>query len=64
VAGRAEALPRPDASCDFLSMGYALRHITDVAAAFAEFHRVLRPGRPLAGAGDHAAGQGAMGTRS
>jgi len=44
VQGMAEALPRPDASCDFLSMGYALRHIGDVAASFAEFHRVLRPG--------------------
>lgn len=42
--GRAEALPRPDDSSDFLSMGYALRHISDVAAAFAEFHRTLRPG--------------------
>jgi demethylmenaquinone methyltransferase/2-methoxy-6-polyprenyl-1,4-benzoquinol methylase len=40
----AEALPRPDASCDFVSMGYAMRHISDVAAAFSEFHRVLRPG--------------------
>ncbi|MCW5610283.1 MAG: class I SAM-dependent methyltransferase [Rubrivivax sp.] len=47
VQGRAEALPRPDASCDFLSMGYALRHISDVAPAFAEFHRVLRPGGRL-----------------
>ncbi len=47
VVGRAEALPRPDASCDFLSMGYALRHIDDVAAAFAEFHRVLKPGGRL-----------------
>lgn len=47
VNGRAEALPRPDASCDFLSMGYALRHISDVGAAFAEFHRVLRPGGRL-----------------
>lgn len=47
VSGRAEALPRPDASCDFLSMGYALRHISDVAAAFGEFHRVLRPGGRL-----------------
>ena len=28
-------------------MGYALRHIADVAAAFAEFHRVLRPGGRL-----------------
>ncbi|SFM43131.1 class I SAM-dependent methyltransferase [Variovorax sp. OV329] len=44
VQGMAESLPREDASCDFLSMGYALRHIGDVTAAFAEFHRVLRPG--------------------
>jgi demethylmenaquinone methyltransferase / 2-methoxy-6-polyprenyl-1,4-benzoquinol methylase len=47
VRGKAEALPRPDASCDFLSMGYALRHIGDVGAAFHEFHRVLRPGGRL-----------------
>lgn len=47
LQGRAEALPRPDASHDFLSMGYALRHIADVHAAFAEFHRVLRPGGRL-----------------
>ncbi len=45
--GTAEALPVPDASSDFLSMGYALRHIGDVAAAFSEFHRVLRPGGRL-----------------
>jgi demethylmenaquinone methyltransferase/2-methoxy-6-polyprenyl-1,4-benzoquinol methylase len=47
VQGRAEALPRPDASCDFVSMGYALRHISDVNAAFTEFFRVLRPGGRL-----------------
>lgn len=47
LEGRAEALPRPDASADFLSMGYALRHIDDVDAALAEFHRVLRPGGRL-----------------
>jgi demethylmenaquinone methyltransferase/2-methoxy-6-polyprenyl-1,4-benzoquinol methylase len=47
VRGRAEALPRPDASSDFVSMGYALRHIADVNAAFAEFFRVLRPGGRL-----------------
>lgn len=47
LQGKAEALPRPDASSDFLSMGYALRHISDVAAAFNEFHRVLRPGGRL-----------------
>jgi demethylmenaquinone methyltransferase/2-methoxy-6-polyprenyl-1,4-benzoquinol methylase len=47
LPGRAEALPREDASSDFLSMGYALRHLADVAAAFAEFFRVLRPGGRL-----------------
>ncbi len=44
ICGRAEALPREAASSDFVSMGYALRHIDDVGAAFAEFFRVLRPG--------------------
>lgn len=47
LEGRAEALPRPDISADFLSMGYALRHISDLTPAFAEFHRVLRPGARL-----------------
>ena len=47
VTGRAEALPRPDNSCDFLSMGYALRHINDLSAAFSEFQRTLRPGGRL-----------------
>lgn len=45
--GRAEALPCEDASADLLTMGYALRHIGDVAEAFSEFHRVLRPGGRL-----------------
>jgi demethylmenaquinone methyltransferase/2-methoxy-6-polyprenyl-1,4-benzoquinol methylase len=44
VPGVAEALPFADASFDFLSMGYALRHISDLGVAFREFHRVLRPG--------------------
>ncbi len=44
LEGRAEALPLPDESIDFLSMGYALRHIGDLSAAFAEFRRVLKPG--------------------
>jgi demethylmenaquinone methyltransferase / 2-methoxy-6-polyprenyl-1,4-benzoquinol methylase len=47
VEGRAEAIPLPDASFDFLSMGYALRHIGDFAAACAEFQRVLKPGGRL-----------------
>jgi demethylmenaquinone methyltransferase/2-methoxy-6-polyprenyl-1,4-benzoquinol methylase len=44
LEGAAEAIPLPDASADFLSMGYALRHISDLAVAFREFHRVLAPG--------------------
>jgi demethylmenaquinone methyltransferase / 2-methoxy-6-polyprenyl-1,4-benzoquinol methylase len=44
VQGRAEALPFPNGSFDFLSMGYALRHITDLSVAFREFYRVLQPG--------------------
>ena len=47
LEGRAEALPLPDASADFLSMGYALRHIADVTTALNEFHRVLKPGGRL-----------------
>jgi demethylmenaquinone methyltransferase/2-methoxy-6-polyprenyl-1,4-benzoquinol methylase len=47
IEGRAEAIPFPDASFDFLSMGYALRHIGDLSAAFSEFQRVLKPGGRL-----------------
>lgn len=47
VEGRAEAIPFPDASFDFLSMGYALRHISDLSVAFKEFHRVMKPGASL-----------------
>lgn len=47
VEGRAEAIPFPDASFDFLSMGYALRHISDLSVAFKEFHRVMKPGAQL-----------------
>ncbi|WP_313950592.1 class I SAM-dependent methyltransferase [Accumulibacter sp.] len=44
LEGSAESIPLPNASIDFLSMGYALRHIGDLSAAFEEFYRVLRPG--------------------
>lgn len=47
VQGAAEQLPFDDAQFDFLSMGYALRHISDLSAAFGEFLRVLRPGGRL-----------------
>ena len=44
VRGVGEALPFADESFDFLSMGYAIRHVEDLRATFAEFRRVLRPG--------------------
>ncbi|MDD2675969.1 MAG: class I SAM-dependent methyltransferase [Methylacidiphilaceae bacterium] len=47
LRGSAEALPLPDACCDFLCMGYALRHIQNLHVAFAEFYRVLHPGGRL-----------------
>jgi demethylmenaquinone methyltransferase/2-methoxy-6-polyprenyl-1,4-benzoquinol methylase len=47
MEGRAESLPFPDNHFDFLSMGYALRHISDLSVAFVEFERVLKPGGRL-----------------
>jgi demethylmenaquinone methyltransferase / 2-methoxy-6-polyprenyl-1,4-benzoquinol methylase len=47
LSGRAEQIPAADSSADFLCMGYALRHVGDLGSAFAEFHRVLRPGAAL-----------------
>ena len=44
LEGSAESLPVADGGFDFVTMGYALRHIGDVGAAFREFHRVLKPG--------------------
>ena len=44
VQGRAEALPFADGSFDFVSLGFALRHVDDVATTFREFRRVLKPG--------------------
>jgi demethylmenaquinone methyltransferase/2-methoxy-6-polyprenyl-1,4-benzoquinol methylase len=45
--GSAEAIPAEAHSADFLSMGYALRHIGDLPAALQEFKRVLVPGGRL-----------------
>jgi demethylmenaquinone methyltransferase/2-methoxy-6-polyprenyl-1,4-benzoquinol methylase len=47
VQGLAEWLPFRDASFDFVSMGYALRHVADLHQVFVEYHRVLRPGGRL-----------------
>ncbi len=47
LIGSAEAIPSPPAAADFLSMGYALRHVADLSLAFREFFRVLAPGGRL-----------------
>ena len=47
LQARAESIPLPDGSVDFISMGYALRHVADLPATFGEFLRVLRPGGRL-----------------
>ena len=47
VQGRAEALPFRSDFFDVASMGYALRHMADLAAAFRECLRVLKPGGRL-----------------
>jgi demethylmenaquinone methyltransferase/2-methoxy-6-polyprenyl-1,4-benzoquinol methylase len=44
LEGKGEALPCEDASFDFVSMGYALRHVEDLRKLFGEFRRVLKPG--------------------
>lgn len=47
VRSVAETLPFATESFDFLSMGYALRHVSDLRPTFQEFQRVLRPGGVL-----------------
>jgi len=44
VRARAEAMPLRDDLFDMLSMGFALRHVTTLETAFAEYRRVLKPG--------------------
>lgn len=47
VRGRAESLPFAAASFDFVTLGFALRHLSDLDCVFGEFRRVLRPGGRL-----------------
>lgn len=47
IKGRAEQIPLSDNSYDFLSMGYALRHMSDLEQVFREFLRILKPGGKL-----------------
>ncbi len=44
VGGVAENLPLADDSFDMLTMGFALRHVSDLLTTFREYKRVLRPG--------------------
>ena len=44
IEAYAESIPLPDKHGDFVSMGYALRHVGDLDLAFGEYCRVLRPG--------------------
>ena len=47
VRARAEEMPLRDNLFDMLSMGFALRHVTTLETAFAEYRRVLKPGGRL-----------------
>lgn len=44
VRALGERLPCADASFDFVSMGFALRHVADLDALCSEIRRVLKPG--------------------
>src|SRR6187401_2615570 len=44
VRGVGESLPFAAGTFDFVTMGYALRHVSDLDRLFAEYARVLRPG--------------------
>jgi demethylmenaquinone methyltransferase/2-methoxy-6-polyprenyl-1,4-benzoquinol methylase len=45
--GVAQELPFKSDTFDFLSMGIALRHVSDLKLAFSEYFRVLKPGGKL-----------------
>ncbi|MFT9315738.1 MAG: class I SAM-dependent methyltransferase [Acetobacter orientalis] len=44
VQADAQRLPFADGSLDFLSMGYALRHVSDLRKTFIAYRRALKPG--------------------
>ncbi len=44
LQGRGEHLPVASEAFDLVSMGYALRHVSDLRAMFSEYLRVLKPG--------------------
>lgn len=44
VQGVATDIPLPSDTFDFLTMGFALRHVADLEGAFREYARVIKPG--------------------
>ena len=44
IQATAEAMPFADETFDFVTMGFALRHVDDLERAFVQYHRVLKPG--------------------
>ena len=44
IQATAESMPVASESYDFLTMGFALRHVDDLERAFVEYRRVLKPG--------------------
>ncbi len=44
IQGLGEKLPFPDNTFDYVTMGYALRHVADLLTLFTEYQRVLKPG--------------------
>ena len=48
IQGRAEELPFPAGAFHAATIGFALRNVSDLDAAFRELHRVLRPGGRIA----------------
>lgn len=44
VKARAEDMPFADSRFEMMTMGYALRHVADLQATFAGYHRSLSPG--------------------
>ncbi len=47
IQGTAEALPLADGVADFITMGYAVRHVANLQVTFREALRVLRPNGKL-----------------
>ena len=45
--GLADNLPFHESTFDFVTMGYALRHVSDLSNTFQEYFRVLKPGGTL-----------------